>query len=169
MTRIGLISDTHNFLDEAVFHHFKDVDEIWHAGDFGNAELADKLEAFKPLKGVYGNIDGYDIRSRFPEVLSWKTEAVDVLMIHIGGYPGKYSLLAKKEILLHRPKLFISGHSHILKIIYDDKLNCLHINPGAAGIQGWHKVQTLVRFVIDGSDIRNAEVIEIDRKLKTEN
>ncbi|WP_336517451.1 metallophosphoesterase family protein [Pollutibacter soli] len=164
MTKIGLISDTHNYLDDAVFHHFKDVDEIWHAGDFGNAELADRIEAFKPLKGVYGNIDGYDIRSRFPEVLSWKTEGVDVLMIHIGGYPGKYSPLAKKEILLRRPKLFISGHSHILKIIYDDKFNCLHINPGAAGIQGWHKVQTLVRFVIDGNDIRNAEVIELVKK-----
>lgn len=163
MMRIGLISDTHNYLDEAVFHHFRNVDEIWHAGDFGNAELADKLESFKPLRGVYGNIDGYDIRSRFPEVLRWKAEEVDVLMIHTGGYPGKYSPLAKREIMQHRPKLFISGHSHILKIIYDDKFDCLHINPGAAGKQGWQKVQTLVRFAIDGKDIKNAEVIELAR------
>jgi len=113
------------------------------------------------LKGVYGNVDGYDIRSHFPEVLNWNCEELNVLMIHIGGYPGRYSPLAKKEIQKSAPQLFISGHSHILKIIYDEKIKCLHINPGAAGIQGWHKVQTLVRFTIDEKNIKDAEVIEL--------
>ena len=113
------------------------------------------------MKGVYGNVDGYDIRSHFPEVLNWNCEELNVLMIHIGGYPGRYSPLAKKEIQKSAPQLFISGHSHILKIIYDEKIKCLHINPGAAGIQGWHKVQTLVRFTIDGKNIKDAEVIEL--------
>ena len=120
MTEIGLISDTHNFLDEAVFEYFKNCDEIWHIGDFGNAQIADKLKAFKPLRGVYGNIDGYDIKSVYPEQLVFMCEVVKVMLRHIGGYPPKYNTASKKEILLHRPKLFISGHSHILKIMYDD-------------------------------------------------
>ena len=127
-------------------------------------EIADKLAAFKPLKGVYGNIDGYDIRSVYPEKLRWTCEEVKVLMIHIGGYPGKYSPAAKAALLEEPAQLFISGHSHILKIQYDPTMGCLHINPGAAGRQGWHKVSTLVRFVIDGKDIRDAEVIELARK-----
>ena len=163
MKRIGLLSDTHNYLDDAIFRHFESCDEIWHAGDFGTAEIADKLKAFKPLRGVYGNIDGYDIRSVYPEKLRFTCEDVKVLMIHIGGYPGKYSPLAKAALLEEPAKLFISGHSHILKIQYDPKFDCLHINPGAAGRQGWHKVSTLVRFVIDGKDIRDAEVIELAR------
>jgi hypothetical protein len=164
MKRIGLLSDTHNYLDDAVFRHFETCDEIWHAGDFGTAEIADKLKAFKPLRGVYGNIDGYDIRSVYPEKLRFTCEEVKVLMIHIGGYPGKYTPLAKAALLEEPAQLFISGHSHILKIQYDPKMGCLHINPGAAGRQGWHKVSTLVRFVIDGKDIRDAEVIELARK-----
>lgn len=162
MTQIGLISDTHNFLDEAVFDYFKNCDEIWHVGDFGNAQVAEKLKAFKPLRGVYGNIDGYDIKSVYPEQLVFMCEGVKVMMRHIGGYPPKYNTASKKEILLHKPKLFISGHSHILKIMYDDKLNCLHINPGAAGKQGWQKVRTIIRFGIDSSDIKNCEVIELN-------
>lgn len=162
--KIGLLSDTHNFLDDAIFKHFEKCDEIWHAGDFGTAEIADKLKAFKPLRGVYGNIDGYDIRSIYPEKLRFICEEVKVLMIHIGGYPGKYSPLAKAALLEEPAQLFISGHSHILKIQYDPKMGCLHINPGAAGRQGWHKVSTLVRFTIDGKDIRDAEVIELVRK-----
>lgn len=161
MTRIGLISDTHNYLDEAVFEHFKNCDEIWHAGDFGTAAIADELKAFRPLRGVYGNIDGPDIRNEYPEVLHFECEQVKVLMLHIGGYPGRYSPEAKKQLQLHRPGLFITGHSHILKVMYDDKLQCLHMNPGAAGRQGWHKVRTLVRFVIDGKDMKNCEVIEL--------
>ncbi|MEO8823048.1 MAG: metallophosphoesterase family protein [Ginsengibacter sp.] len=161
MTRIGLISDTHSYLDPTVFDHFKNCDEIWHAGDFGNAAIAEELKSFKPFKGVYGNIDGYDINSIFPEQLVFMCEEIKVLMRHIGGYPPRYNADTKKEILIHQPQLFISGHSHILKIMYDDKLDCLHINPGAAGKHGWHKVRTLVRFAIDGKDIKDCEVIEM--------
>ena len=161
MTRIGLISDTHGFLDESVFRHFKDCDEIWHAGDFGNADLADKLSAFKPLKGVYGNIDGMDIRANYPEQLVFMCESVKVMMRHIGGSPPKYNPETRKELALHRPLLFISGHSHILKVIYDQQYQCLHINPGAAGKQGWHKVRTLVRLTIDGKEMKDCNVIEL--------
>lgn len=164
MKHIGLISDTHNYLDEAVFKHFDNCDEIWHAGDFGSITITEQLEKFKPLKGVFGNIDGADIRSRFPEVLKFTCENVKVLMIHIGGYPGKYTALAKKEIISFQPQIFISGHSHILKIMYDQKFKCLHMNPGAAGKQGWHKVRTLVRFAIDGTDIKDCEVIELGKR-----
>lgn len=164
MKKIGLISDTHHYLDEAVFKHFDQCDEIWHGGDFGSVEVAEGLEKFKPLRGVFGNIDEQDIRSKFPEVLKFTCEDVKVLMIHIGGYPGRYSALAKTELIASHPKIFISGHSHILKIMYDEKFQCLHINPGAAGKQGWHKVRTLVRFVIDGTDIKNCEVIELGKR-----
>ena len=164
MKRIGLISDTHNYLDEAVFRHFEGCDEIWHAGDFGSNALAEQLRLFKPLKGVYGNIDGYDVRSMFPEKLSWKCEEVAVFMTHIGGHPSKYAPGVRQELLHTGARLFISGHSHILKIMYDQKINCLHINPGAAGNQGWHKIRTLVRFTIDGADIRECEVIELGRR-----
>lgn len=162
MTHIGLISDTHSYLDPTVFEHFKKCDEIWHAGDFGSAAIAIELNSFKPLKGVYGNIDDYDIKSVYPEQVVFMCEEVKVLMRHIGGYPPRYNAETKKEILIHQPLLFISGHSHILKIMYDDKLNCLHINPGAAGKHGWHKVRTLVRFAIDGKDIKDCEVIELE-------
>lgn len=161
MTRIGLISDTHNFLDESVFEHFKNCDEIWHAGDFGTASIADLLKSFKPLRGVYGNIDGNDIRSVYPEQIVFMCEEVKVMMRHIGGYPPRYNAETKKELLIHRPQLFIDGHSHILKIMYDDKLKCLHMNPGAAGKHGWHKVRTLIRFAIDKNDIKDCEVIEL--------
>ncbi|MEO5890185.1 MAG: metallophosphoesterase family protein [Ferruginibacter sp.] len=167
MTRIGLISDTHHFLDEAVFEHFKNCDEVWHGGDFGTISIAETIIAgfahlpgFK-FRGVYGNIDGQDIRNIYPEQLIFMCEEVKVMMRHIGGYPPKYNPETKKEILIHRPQLFISGHSHILKIIYDEKLNCLHMNPGAAGKQGWHKTRTLIRFVIDGKEMKNCEVIEL--------
>jgi len=164
MKKIGLISDTHSYLDEKVFEHFKDVDEIWHGGDFGNAAIADALKAVKPLRGVYGNIDGFDISSEFPEELIFMCEGVKVFIKHIGGYPGRYAPGVKNTIIKEKPQLFISGHSHILKIMYDDKLQCLHINPGAAGLQGWHKVKTLVRFVIDGREIKNCEVIELGKR-----
>lgn len=164
MKRIGLISDTHNYLDEAVFKHFESCDEIWHGGDFGSTAVSEALQKFKPLRGVYGNIDGKDIRSEFPEVLKFTCEEVKVLMIHIGGYPGKYSPLAKKEIAEYKPQLFIAGHSHILKIMYDKSFACLHINPGAAGKQGWHKVRTLIRFTIDDSNIKDCEVIELGKR-----
>ena len=161
MTRIGLISDTHNFLDETVFEHFKECDEIWHAGDFGTIAVANKLSTVKPLRGVYGNIDGYDVKSMFPEQLVFKCEEVKVMIRHIGGYPPRYNAETKKELLIHRPQLFVAGHSHILKIIYDDKLQCLHMNPGAAGRHGWQKVRTLIRFTIDGREMKDCEVIEL--------
>ena len=141
--------------------HLRLCDEIWHAGDFGTALIAGRLKEVKPLKGVYGNIDGYDIRSIYPEQVIFICEGVKVLMRHIGGYPPRYNPETKKEILQHRPQLFISGHSHILKVMYDEKLNCLHMNPGAAGRQGWHKVRTLIRFTIDGKEIKDCEVIEL--------
>jgi len=162
LTKIGLLSDTHNFLDEAVFEHFKNCDEIWHAGDFGTVEIANKLAAFKPLKGVYGNIDGQDIRATYPQKLQWKCEEVMIFMKHIGGYPPNYNVPTKKELQQALPQLFISGHSHILKIMFDEKLQCLHMNPGAAGKQGWQKVRTVVRFTIDKKDIKDCEVIQLD-------
>jgi uncharacterized protein len=173
MKRIGLISDTHGYLDEKVFEHFKDCDEIWHGGDFGSIEIAERLRHGQTsrkiggqtmVRGVYGNIDGYDISSEFPEELIFMCEEVKVFMKHIGGYPGRYAPGVKNTIIKERPQLFISGHSHILKIQYDAQLQCLHINPGAAGLQGWHKVKTLVRFVIDGKEIKNCEVIELGKR-----
>ena len=161
MTRIGLISDTHGYLDDAVFKHFENCDEIWHAGDFGSIELADQLAAFKPLRGVYGNIDGKDIRLQYPENLRFYCENVDVWMTHIGGYPDKYSPEVKRTIYTKPPMLFISGHSHILKVIYDKKINCLHLNPGAAGKQGWHRMRTLLRFCISEEKIHTLEAIEL--------
>ena len=164
MTKIGLISDTHHYLDEAVFKHFAAVDEIWHAGDFGTIAIAEALRNFKPLKGVYGNIDGYDVRSEYPEQIIFTCEQVKVFIKHIGGYPGRYAPGVRDTIIKEQPQLFISGHSHILKVIYDDKLHCLHMNPGAAGRQGWHKIRTLIRFAIDGKEIKNCEVIELGKR-----
>ena len=162
--KIGLISDTHHYLDEAVFHHFADVDEIWHAGDFGTVAVSGALRAFKPLRGVYGNIDGPDVRALYPEKLEWTCEDVRVLMIHIGGYPGRYAPGVRDMLRAYQPQLFICGHSHILKVMYDKTYQCLHINPGAAGNQGWHQVRTLVKLTIDGKDMRDCQVIELGPK-----
>lgn len=164
MTRVGLISDTHGWLDDAVFTHFEKCDEIWHGGDFGTAAVAEKLAAFKPLKGVYGNIDGYDIRSIYPETLCWNCEELTIYMKHIAGYPSRYAPGVKKDLEKNKAGLFISGHSHILKVIYDEKINCLHMNPGAAGKQGWHHVRTILRFSIDGKEIKDCEVIELGKR-----
>ncbi len=164
MTRIGLISDTHSYLDDAVFTHFKNCDEIWHGGDFGSVEVIEKLAAFKPMKGVYGNIDDKTIQNIFPENLLFTCEEVNVFMRHIGGYPGRYAPGVKDMIIKNKSQLFISGHSHILKVMYDEKHNCLHLNPGAAGKQGWHKVRTLIRFVIDGKNMKDCEIIELGPK-----
>ena len=164
MKHIGLISDTHGFVPERLFYFFEKTDEIWHAGDFGNMATADKLSAFKPLRGVYGNIDGADVRAVYPLHQRFICEQTDVWMTHIGGYPGRYERHVKPQIFNNPPMLFISGHSHILKVIYDSKLNFLHINPGAAGYAGFHKVCTAVRFVIDGNNIRDLEVWEMPRK-----
>ncbi|MCX2479625.1 metallophosphoesterase family protein [Pedobacter sp. MC2016-15] len=163
MKKIGLISDTHGYLDDAVFKHFDACDEVWHAGDFG-PDVAEKLAAFKPLKGVYGNIDDELIRNEFPEKIRFSCEQVDVFMIHIGGYPGKYVPSVKTEIYNKPPKLFITGHSHILKVMFDPKIQCLHINPGAAGRSGWHKVKTLIRFCISDEKIHTLEAIELGNR-----
>ena len=163
MLKIGLLSDTHSFLDDAVFKHFEHCDEVWHAGDFGNIELADRLAAFKPLRGVYGNIDGKEIRQTYPEDLRFIIEGLDVWMTHIGGYPDKYNLRIRDEIYKNPPKLFITGHSHILKVIHDKKINCLHLNPGAAGKQGWQKIRTLMRFNVSDGRIHELQVIELKK------
>lgn len=164
MRRIGLISDTHGTFDEPLKEFLRDVDEIWHAGDIGSLELADEIARFKPLKGVWGNIDGGIIRRVYNEFLVIQVEAVKVLIMHIGGYPRHYSPKAVRAIQALRPQLFVSGHSHILKIIYDDVYDLLHVNPGAAGEYGFHKVRTAIRFEIDGSDIRNMEIWELPRR-----
>lgn len=161
MTRIGLISDTHGYLDDAVFKHFDQCDEIWHAGDFGNIEVAETLAAFKPFRAVYGNIDGQDIRLVYPEHLRFSCEDTKIWMTHIGGYPGKYAPLIREELYKDPPGVFITGHSHILKVMYDKKIGCLHLNPGAAGKYGWHKVRTLLRFCISDKKIHSLDVIEM--------
>jgi len=166
MQRIGLLSDTHGFVHPELPRIFKDCDEIWHAGDFGNLQTVDTLKSIKPLRGVYGNIDATDIRQEYPETERFFCEEVDVLMTHIGGYPGNYAPAVRKIMQTHPPKLFISGHSHILKIIHDKKHNCLHLNPGAAGRHGFHKVISMLRFVIDKSNIKDMEVIEFPRDEK---
>jgi hypothetical protein len=163
MTRIGLISDTHGFLDEAAFKHFENCDEVWHAGDFGEG-VAKSLKEKNEIKGVFGNIDDAIIRTEFPEQLVFMCEEVKVMMRHIGGSPPKYNPETRKELAIHQPKLFISGHSHILKVMYDEKINCLYMNPGAAGRHGWHKVRTIIRFVIDGKEMKNCEVIELGKR-----
>lgn len=161
MKKIGLLSDTHSFLNKSVFTYFDKCDEIWHAGDFGSMELVDELLKFKPIKGVYGNIDSAEIRLTFPEHLRFNCEKVDVWLTHIGGYPDKYHPKVKPEIYTNPPKLFICGHSHIVKVMYDKKINCLHINPGAAGKHGWQKVSTLIRFTITEDRIEDLELIEL--------
>ena len=158
-----LLSDTHSYLDERILHYATEADEIWHCGDFG-AGVAEELQKMKTLRGVFGNIDGQEVRAQFPEVLGFNCEGLEVLMIHIGGYPGKYSALAKKEIGERKPKLFISGHSHILKAGFDEKNQLLHLNPGAAGNIGWHKVRTMMRFEIEDGEVQNLEVIELGKR-----
>jgi putative phosphoesterase len=167
MTKIGLLSDTHGYWDEKYLQYFENCDEIWHAGDFGSVEVADKLAAFRPLRGVYGNVDGQDIRKRFPQVNRFTIDGAEALMKHIGGYPGNYDPSIRGSLMAHPPQLFISGHSHILKVKYDKTLNLLHINPGAAGFYGFHNVRTLVRFAIDNGGFKDLEVIELaDRACK---
>jgi putative phosphoesterase len=161
MKKIGLLSDTHAYLNSKVFQYFAECDEIWHAGDIGSTEVADALIDFKPLRAVYGNIDNYEIRKMFSQHDRFICEEVDVWMTHIGGYPGNYKGEVVPEIYRNPPTLFISGHSHILKVQYDKEINTLHINPGSAGRYGAQSVPTLIRFEIEGKDIRNLEVIEL--------
>ena len=163
MTRIGLLSDTHTYLHPKIFEVFKDCDEIWHAGDIGNLETINKLQKFKPARAVYGNIDGQSVRISFPEVQVFTIENRKVLMIHIGGYPGRYEKRVTALIAKEKPDIFISGHSHILKVMYDKKNDLLHMNPGAAGKFGLHQKITMLRFTIDSSEIKDLEIIELDK------
>ena len=162
MKRIGLLSDTHSHWDDRYAKHFAECDEIWHVGDMGNVEIADKLKAIAPLRAVYGNIDGTDVRREYPEVQRFMCEDVEVLMKHIGGYAGKYDRSIFHEIMTNPPMLVISGHYHFLKVMMDKRLGCLHINPGAAGLYGQQPVRTLIRFVIDGREIKDLEIIEME-------
>lgn len=161
MKKIGLLSDTHGYWDERYVRHFESCDEIWHAGDIGSIEVADRLAAFRPLRAVYGNIDGRELRLRFPQTLRFEVEGAQVLIKHIGGYPDHYDPSVRGSLLTRPPQLFISGHSHVLKVKYDKTLSMLHINPGAAGKQGFHRVRTLVRFVVDQGCFSDLEVIEL--------
>jgi uncharacterized protein len=163
MKLIGLLSDTHTYLHPKIFDFFAGCDEIWHAGDIGNYETSLKLSEFKPLRAVYGNIDGTEIRSVHPKTQLFNCEDIKVIITHIGGYPGKYEREIRPLIQKEHPGIFISGHSHILKVIYDQKYQLLHINPGAAGKSGLHKVITFVRFVIDGKNIKDLEIFEAER------
>ena len=159
--RVGLLSDTHGFLDEAVFEYFAQCDEVWHAGDFGPVAVLDRLRAWKPFRGVFGNIDGAEVRATVPRDLGWECEGLRVYMTHIGGYPGAYDRRVKPELAARRPGLFICGHSHILKVTRDPALGLLHLNPVAAGHQGWHKVRTLLRFTVSEGKLSDMEAIEL--------
>ena len=164
MTRIGILSDTHGHWDDRYLKHFENCDEIWHAGDIGSWEVAERLAAFRPLRAVYGNIDGGDVRRTYPELNRFTIEGTDVLIKHIGGYPGRYDASIRQRLFVRPPRLFVCGHSHILKVQYDKTLNMLYINPGAAGIYGFHKVRTLLRFAIDQGEFKDLEVIELAEK-----
>lgn len=163
MTKIGLLSDTHGWVNPKIYEFFKDCDEIWHAGDIGSTDVAIELEAFKNLRAVYGNIDDWDIRADYPQFQIFNIEDMKVAMTHIGGYPNAYAPGIKQLLIEERPDIFISGHSHILKVMRDLKLGLLHLNPGAAGIKGFHKKITMMRFNINGKEASNLEIYESDR------
>ncbi len=164
MQKIGLLSDTHGYWDNKYIEYFSPCDEIWHAGDIGSIEMVSNLENIKSLRAVYGNIDSQLIRMQFPKIAHFKIENVSIMMTHIGGYPGKYDPSIRKELYDTRPNLFIAGHSHILKVMFDKNLDCLYMNPGAAGKSGFHQVRTLLRFAIDGDKIKDLEVIELGKR-----
>ena len=164
LTRIGILSDTHSYLDEQLFDYFEECHEIWHIGDVGDPTVTDRLQAFRPLRAVYGNIDGRKIRAQFPEDAHFEVDGVRVFMTHIGGYPGRYNARVRGILTETRPKLYLAGHSHILKVMPDRKLDLLHINPGAAGNHGWHKVRTAIRLTLDAGRIGEVQVIELGHR-----
>lgn len=164
MKKILLLSDTHSYIDDRILHYTKEADEVWHAGDIGNLKVTDAIEALKPLRAVYGNIDDDKARLSFPLNQRFICEGVSVWMTHIGGYPPNYNVNTRQEIKSNPPKLFICGHSHILKVIPDHKYGLLHMNPGAAGTHGFHKVRTMLRFTLNTGKIENLEVIELGKK-----
>ena len=163
MTKILLLSDTHSYMDDDILKYVKQADEVWHAGDIGDLKVSDAIKQLKPLRAVYGNIDDAKMRGEFPENNRFMCEGVDVWITHIGGYPKAYNMRVREAIRANPPKLFICGHSHILKVMPDKKLNLLHMNPGAVGKHGFHKVRTMLRFTIDGQKIDNLEVIEFSK------
>lgn len=163
--KIGLLSDTHGFLDPKIFEHFKDCDEVWHAGDIGDLQVAGRLRAFKPLRAVYGNIDGKEVQAEFPENLFFECEGLSVWITHIGGAPPRYNSAVMERLRTNTPDIFICGHSHILRVAKDPALrNMLYLNPGAAGNQGFHHMKTLLRFEISGKNVKNMEAIELGRR-----
>jgi hypothetical protein len=164
LKKILLISDSHGWLDEKLIKHIKNCDEVWHAGDIGNINFCKNIESFKPFKAVYGNIDGHDLRSQFGENECFCCEEVKVVMTHIGGSPGKYPARVKDLLNIHKPNIYIAGHSHILKVIYDHQFQLLHLNPGACGIQGFHQVKTALRFEINTKEIKNLEIVEFGKR-----
>ena len=164
MTKILLLSDTHSYIDNDILKYVKQVDEVWHAGDIGDLKVTDAIKKLKPLRAVFGNIDDTKVRMEFPENNRFMCEGVDVWITHIGGYPNAYNMRVRNDIKLNPPKLFICGHSHILKVMPDKKLRLLHMNPGAVGKHGFHKIRTMLRFTIDGSKIDNLEVIEFNKR-----
>ncbi|MFT7442353.1 MAG: putative phosphoesterase [Maribacter sp.] len=161
MKKILLLSDTHSFIDDQILKFVKQTDEVWHAGDIGDLEVTDTIKKLKPLRAVFGNIDGTDARTEFPLDAKFTVENVAVWITHIGGYPNRYNVRIREEISKNSPKIFISGHSHILKIQYDKKLNLLHLNPGAAGNHGFHNIRTMLRFELEKGEIKNLEIIEL--------
>ena len=164
MRKILLLSDTHGHLDPKIHKYINDVDEVWHAGDIGSTAVANEISKLKTLKGVYGNVDGHELRSQFPENQIFSCQGVKVLITHIGGYPGRYNSRVKKLIDEEKPQLYICGHSHILKVMKDRKNKLLHMNPGACGIQGFHKLKTLLRFKLNKGKIENLEAIELGKR-----
>src|SRR5690606_40763155 len=164
MQKILLLSDTHGYMDERILNYVKEADEVWHAGDIGITSVSDEIKRLKPLRAVYGNIDGAGIRMEFPLHQRFLCEEVDVWITHIGGYPGRYSPAIREEIRSNPPKLFICGHSHILRVMPDKKLGVLHMNPGAAGVHGFHQMRTMLRFKIEGKEIKELEVIELGKR-----
>ncbi len=166
MKRIGIISDTHGFLSDEIFDFLKDSDEIWHSGDIGSVEVIEKLQSFKLLRAVYGNIDGQDIRAFMPKHQHFVLEGANIWITHIGGYPGKYDKSVREDIPKYSPDLFVCGHSHILKVMYDHKNNLLHINPGAFGLSGFHQKRTAIRFVIDNRNFKYLKVLELSKYKK---
>ncbi len=164
MTKILLLSDTHGYVDEQILQYVNEADEVWHAGDIGDLIVTDTIAKFKPIRAVYGNIDGDQARLQFPLDNHFRVESMDVWITHIGGYPNRYDKRTRESLRLKSPDILICGHSHILKIIYDKKFDLLHLNPGAAGKSGFHNVRTMLRFSIDGSKIENMEIIELEQR-----
>ena len=164
MKKILLLSDTHGYLDPKVHKYINGVDEVWHAGDIGTTSVTDEISKLKTLKGVYGNIDGHELRNQFPEHQIFICQGVKVLITHIGGYPGRYNARVKKLINKEKPELYVCGHSHILKVMYDSKNKLLHMNPGACGIQGFHRLKTMLRFELNRGKIENIEAIELGKR-----